>query len=69
MLHKEASGKLEINILLLKIPHSSDTGLGEIKQELTWYPLPQGLALIVSEDAMQAAKREEQPRVVPSYKA
>lgn len=69
MLHKEASRKLEINILLLKIPHSSDTGLGGIEQELTWSPLPQGLALIVSEDAMQAVKREEQPRVLCSYKA
>lgn len=36
MLHKEASGKLEINSLLLKIPHSSDTRLGGIEQELTW---------------------------------
>lgn len=39
--------------------------LGGIETELTWKPLPRGRVL-VSNDAMQAAKREEQSPVLPS---
>ena len=40
--------------------------LGGIETELTWKPLPRGRVL-VSNDAMQAAKREKKLLVLPSY--
>lgn len=33
--------------LLLKIPHTSGTGLGGTQLDLTWKPLPRGLVFIV----------------------
>lgn len=55
---------LEGETLLLKMPHTLDTGLGGFKTKLTWKPPPYRLSHIVSEGSMKAAKREEQ-LVVP----
>lgn len=53
---------------LLKILHILDIDLGEIELELSCKPPSQGLALVVPEDAMQAAKEKEKSTVLPSYK-
>lgn len=50
------------------ISHISDTELGRIDLELTCKPPSQGLALVVPEDAMQAAKGKEKSTVLLSYK-
>lgn len=41
----------------------------EIELEVTWKLLPRELALIVPEDAIQAAKRKKKSIVIPSFKA
>lgn len=51
--------QLEPKTLLLKTPHTSDTGLGEIDLELIWKPLW----------VSKAAKVEEQWKILPSCKA
>lgn len=40
----------------------------QIKLKLIWKPPPRGVALIVEEDAMQAAKVEEHLVLLPSGK-
>lgn len=51
---------LEGETLLLKTPHTFDTGLGGIKMKLTWKPLPYRLSHTVPVGSVKAAKREEQ---------
>lgn len=61
--------EFEGETVLLKIPETSDTGLGGIELDLTWKPPTQGPALTVSEGSMQAARKEKQSMVLPSCKA
>lgn len=56
--------EVEGKFLLLKIPCTSDIGLGGSELDLTWKPHPRGLALIVPESATQAAEGEKQPIVL-----
>lgn len=53
--------------LLLKTPHTLDTGLGRVELGGTGKPSPRELALIVSESVMQVVKGEEEPLVLPSW--
>lgn len=52
--------EIEGKILFIKITYTSDTGLERIEIEVTGKPPHQGLALIVSEVSMKAAKGEKQ---------
>lgn len=65
------SQKMKVKLLLLKSLHSSDTGFGGIKLDLSWKPPCLGPALIVWEGATQASKREKsnQQTVLPSCNA
>lgn len=52
--------------LLLKTPHSSDTGVWGIEVQMIWKRSPWALALIVLEGALQAVKGEKQCIVLSS---
>lgn len=57
---------IENKKLLLKTPHTLDTGLGKTELKLTWKP---SLALTVAEGITSAVKGEEQPEVQLSCRA
>lgn len=54
---------------IINTPHTSDPSLKGIKLNLIWTTPPWGLALIVLEGGIGAAKGEEQLVVIHSYNA